>query len=85
MPNIVRGGGGGTAGTTPKPKQYNQYAEMADAWNSGNIQKLESMLVSDKYKIETVPGKGRQIVEYVKDPKSTTPKKVVRFRHRQPL
>lgn len=73
------GGGNVTSGTTPKPKQYNQYAEMADAWNSGNVQKLESMLVSDKYKIETVPGKGRQIVEYVKDPKSKTPKKVVRF------
>lgn len=79
LPRSTGGGGGGTSGTTPKPKQYNQYAEMADAWNSGNVQKLESMLVSDKYKIETVPGKGRQIVEYVKDPKSKTPKKVVRF------
>ena len=74
------GGGGGTTTTgQPKQKQYNQYAEMADAWNSGNVQKLESMLVSDKYKIETVPGKGRQIVEFVKVPDSKTPKKVVRF------
>jgi hypothetical protein len=78
MPNIVRGGGTTTTGQ-PKQKQYNQYAEMADAWNSGNVQKLESMLVSDKYKIETVPGKGRQIVEFVKVSDSKTPKKVVRF------
>jgi len=73
------GGGGTTTTGQPKQKQYNQYAEMADAWNSGNVQKLESMLVSDKYKIETVPGKGRQIVEFVKVSDSKTPKKVVRF------
>lgn len=63
------GGGGGDGGGDQYSSKNDDtlYSTMATAWNSGDHQKLQSLLKNRNYQIESVPGKGARIIQYNKD------------------